>query len=371
MRNAKVCIITTVHMLFDTRIFMKEAQSLVQAGLNVALIARHEKSEKIDGIKVVGFRGSCNRFYRMFFSTWKAFFLSIKEGANIYHFHDPELIVCGIGLKIFTKAKVIYDVHEDVPKEILGKEWLPNFLRKWIAHGVKWVEIFAARFLDAMVVATPSIAKRFPPSKTTIVQNFPKADERSEKRNYLERSKGIVYVGDIRVVRGAHEMVNAIELLRDVDDANLFMVGRFTPPSLKDVLERHPGWKRVRFLGWQGENHVKEILKDSRIGLLIFHPLPNHIEAQPNKLFEYMAAGLPVVASDFPLWRKIISEGPCGLLVNPLDTQMIADAIKYLLDNPREAEEMGKRGRDMVLRKYRWEHEEKKLLSLYRGLLKN
>jgi len=121
--------------------------------------------------------------------------------------------------------------------------------------------------------------------------------------------------------------------------------------------------------GFVSRKDVAKLMGDSRMGLVLFHPAPNHIAAQPNKLFEYMSAGIPVIASDFPLWRQIVESSNCGLLVDPLNPQSIADAICWLIEHPKEAEEMGRCGREAVEREYNWGHEEAKLLSFYRDRL--
>ena len=115
---------------------------------------------------------------------------------------------------------------------------------------------------------------------------------------------------------------------------------------------------------------VKELLNSARAGLVLLHPRINYVDALPIKLFEYMAVGIPVIASDFPLWRTIVDGANCGILVDPMKPEQIAKAIDWLLDNPREARKMGERGRRAVLERYNWSLEEKKLIELYDKLNK-
>lgn len=370
MSAVKVCILTTVHQPFDTRIFHKQAKTLVKAGYDVTLIAQHSKDEVVDGVKIVTLPRPRNRLTRMFSLAWRAFRLACQHKADIYHFHDPELIPVGLLLKLQGK-RVIYDVHEDVPKHILSKEWIPKPLRRLVAGGARLAEGLASWALDGIVSATPPIASRFPSSKTVIVQNFPILNELvvQDPTPYWERPANVVYVGDITLIRGIREMVQAMSLLPDDLDAQLILAGTFSPPSLETEVSALSGWERVKFLGWQDRKSVAQLLGKSRVGLVLFHPEPNHLEAQPNKLFEYMSAGLPVIASDFPLWREIVAGERCGLLVDPLNPKAIAEAIQWILDHPEEAEEMGRRGQKAVPERYNWNTEAAKLISLYRRLL--
>jgi glycosyltransferase involved in cell wall biosynthesis len=97
--------------------------------------------------------------------------------------------------------------------------------------------------------------------------------------------------------------------------------------------------------------------------------MPNHIDAQPNKMFEYMSAGLPLIASDFPLWREIVEGNDCGVCVDPADPAAIAEAIDRLVENPDLARRMGENGQRAVHERYNWAIEEKKLLALYDTVL--
>ena len=365
----KVVHLTTVHPPFDTRIFHKQARILVKAGHNVTLIAQHKENEVVDGVKVVPLPKPKNRFTRIFGLTWLAFRLALERRADVYHFHDPELIPVGLALKTLTSARMVYDIHEDYPRQILSKAWIPVALRKPIAWSMRLLERLAARFFDGLVAATPAIARRFPPSKTVVVRNFPRVEElirdKGETVPYPHRPNWVVYIGSIASVRGVVEMVKAVARVNV--PAQLVLAGSFESASLQHAVAALPGWQRTRFLGWLDRQQVGDLLGKARVGLVLLHPLPRYQEAWPVKLFEYMAAGIPFIASDFPLWREL-GDG-AGLFVNPLEPQAIAQAINWLLTHPEEAEAMGRRGREWVLREYSWDAEAQKLLKFYERLL--
>jgi len=267
--------------------------------------------------------------------------------------------------------KIIYDVHEDVPRQIMDKHWIPKFIRPVIALFVEGVEWIASSVFDSIVTVTPKIAARFPNKKTVVVQNYPRLDEfaATDSIPYPDRSLAFAYVGGITIGRGIHEMINAVNLMPMLMDCRLELAGKFVEPELQDEIQHMLGWSRVQYHGWVSRTGVRELLGNVRAGMLVLHPLRNHVDSYPIKLFEYMTCGLPVIASDFPLWRQIISDVNCGLLVNPLDPQAIANAMLWILNHPEEAETMGQRGRKAVEQAYTWETEGKKLTELYGSLL--
>ncbi len=120
MKN-KVCILTSVHPPFDVRIFHKEAKSLVKAGYDVTLIAQHDKEEIVDGVKIINLQKPRNRIERMTKTVSELYQKALRVDADIYHFHDPELIPVGKALKKRGKA-IIYDVHEDYYESIKLKK---------------------------------------------------------------------------------------------------------------------------------------------------------------------------------------------------------------------------------------------------------
>ena len=367
--------LTTLHPRSDTRIFIKEAQTLASFLPHKVLLMVADGKGNVDGehgrvsIHDLG-RLDGGRFCRMLIGPWRAFFVIRRIKPHIVHFHDPELIPLGILLKVIG-CKVIYDVHEDVSRQILSKYWLPWIIRKpvaWFMSGVEWC---GAKIFNAIVPATPKIADRFPAMKTVTVQNFPIATEMlpPAPTPYVQRPLSFAYVGYIAANRGALEMVRAFEPLGNISKARFDLAGAFSPPALADTLQALPGWAMVNYHGHISRKKMTHLLGHARAGLVLFHPLPNHIDAQPTKMFEYMSAGLPVIASDFPLWRQIIDGVGCGLMVDPLSPKAIEGAIRWVLDHPVEAEAMGRRGRQAVERTYNWDVEATKLVGLYNKLL--
>ena len=244
-------------------------------------------------------------------------------------------------------------------------------VRMFLAAGAALAEWIGGRSFDALVAATPKIAERFPARKTVVIQNFPLLAEltREQSAPYAKRPAVFVYMGALANQRGLREMIESVGRLNPDARAQLELAGKFVPASLRDEAAQYPGWECVRLHGWLDRQQVADLLSRARAGLVLFHPAPNHVDAQPNKLFEYMSAGLPVIASKFPLWERIVGRLDCGLVVDPQDTAAIAGAMHWILEHPAEARSMGERGRAAVETTFNWAPEQDKLIRLYRRLL--
>lgn len=368
----RVVHLTSVHAAMDIRIFHKECRSLARAGMHVTLLTPNGKDEVAEGVRIKTVPKATGRFQRMTQTVWKIYREAVQEDADIYHFHDPELIPVGLLLRARGK-KVVYDIHEDVPKDILSKHYLPEWSRKIVSWAAKGVEDASCKKFSALVVVTPSINRRFLQlnKQTVMIRNFPIPEEivAGSQVRWEDRAMSVTYVGGITGLRGIREMVQAMALLPKSLPATLEIAGSSLYEDNLDDLPRLDGWNRTLHHGYLDRAGIATLFSRVRAGLVLFHPAPNHLESMPMKLFEYMAAGIPVIASNFPAWQELIGEARCGILVDPLRPRAIAEAIAYVLTNPAEAEEMGLRGQAAVRQAYNWDSQAQKLLRLYCELL--
>ena len=366
----KICHLTSVHSQTDTRIFIKECRSLVEAGFKVHFIVPGALTSMVNGVQIHGVpKEAGNRLKRMTKTVNRVYKKGLEIDADVYHFHDPELIPVGLKLKKRGK-KVIYDVHEDVPRQILTKKWLPKNTHTLISQAVEKYENRAAKKFDAIITATPFIRERFLKIGCNAhdVNNYPLLKElKIEDVGWSEKEDSVCYVGGIAFIRGIKEMVQALEM---TNDTTLLLGGQFSVASEKEIVTNLEGWKKVSELGFLNRDGVKDTYRKSKAGLVTLQPTINYIDALPVKMFEYMAAGIPVIASNFPLWQGIIEKSKSGVCVDPLNPEKIAEAINWIIENPEKAEQMGRNGRKAVETEYNWEQESKKLVQIYKNLMK-
>jgi glycosyltransferase involved in cell wall biosynthesis len=362
----KVCALSSVRLATEHRMLSKEGGSLLRAGYRVTIVAPHPRDEVIDGIAIKAVPISSSRFSRIVRSSWTVYREALRQRADVYHFHNVELIPMGWLLKLHGK-RVFYDVREDTPADLSDKYWIPAWVRPLVVRAVDLAEKISGKILDGIVAATPHIGERFPASNTVVVQNFPMLDEVFPPAcPYLERSPSVLYIGSISPTRGVLELVDAMGLLPETVPARLVIGGEFDPAEMEQEAHGKLGWKRTDYLGRQNRRGLLELFSRARVGVIPFLVSPNHNDVQPIKLFEYMLAGLPVVASKLPRVAEIIKQAECGILVEPGKPQEMAEAIRWMLEHPQDAMAMGMRGRKAVLATYNWNSQAQLLLQLYR-----
>ena len=366
----RIVHLSSVHPPTDPRIGLKMCFGLAEAGHEVHLVTVGEEADMPTGLEEKGvtihlLRPAVNRLARMTLKVREVFQAGAQLKGDIYHFHDPEGLPQALKWRKKMGRPFIYDIHENYPDAILTKGWLPRALRKAVARAFAACEDYAARRLDGLVAATDHIGARFARHPhCAVIRNYPLKDEFSRPESQARPEPGrFVYVGGLSRMRGAEEMARSVELAGAA--ARLDLAGRFDDRSLEAFCAARP---RVAWHGHLGREALGRLLGRAVAGLVLLQPTQAYMYSLPIKMFEYMAAGLPVIASDFPLWREIVTGAGCGLLVDPLNPQAIAGAMDYIMAHPAEAAAMGRRGRVAVEGRYNWEAEFPKLQRLYAEL---
>lgn len=366
----RIVHITSPHSRTDTRIFLKEVICLQQEGFDVSFIVADGLGNELrNGIKIYDVGSEPSRIRRLLNLPSRIFAKSLELDAKIYHLHDPELIPLGLKLKKLGRI-VIFDAHEDLPKQILSKPYLGRFSKYLLSTVSGIYEKWACRKFDAVVAATPHIRDKFISygAKSIDVNNYPLMDELFiDDIDWSLKKNQVCYIGGLEFKRGIQQIVQATELV--TSNTKLVIGGGFSDKNFELLMNSETGWKKTEFLGWLDRVGVRDVLKTSIAGLVTLHPTVNYLDALPVKMFEYMAAGIPVIASDFPLWKTIIEDNNCGVCVDPLNPKAISEAIEYLITNPDVAEQMGQNGQQAVKEQFNWDFEKSKLIELYNTFL--
>ncbi len=347
---------------------------MAQAGYRVSLLAPHLSEETVDGVEITPILGVSDRLARRERFTRgipELYHAARRLQADLYHFHDPELMPVGIVLKLTTDAKMIYDVHENHAKKILAREWIPTPLASLTSLATKALETLTASLVDGIVAVTEHIAVQFPGEKTCVVKNYPALPagaltvgrERDHQDNH-----DLIYTGGFTNHRGLVQIVEALQYV-ETPGTQLILLGKAIDREAEETARELPGFHHVDYRGMLPYDEMYRHLEMAAVGLVCNQPVHDYHLAQPTKLFEYMSAGLPVVASDFALWREIVEGNNCGVTVDPTSPRQIADAIDLLLNRPDLRRRMGENGRRAILERYNWEIESQKLLGLYEEVL--
>lgn len=364
----KVCHMTSVHSVDDNRVFHKECVSLAKAGYDVSLVVKGESFER-EGVHVIGVGPPpAGRVKRMTSFAKKVYQTALELDADIYHFHDPELLPYGLKLKKKGK-RVVFDAHEQVSVSITEKAWIPPALRGVIRFFYDRLERSICRRMDAVISVTPDLIafyKNINP-RTVMVTNYPILRDAPEPARH---SATLVFAGGL----GGWNHEAVLEAMERIPNSRYRLCGPCRDADYLSHLKTSPAWAQAEYLGSIPQKEVPAFLATGSIGMAV---LPRTIGGMKetgtlgnNKFFEEMAAGLPIICTDFTLWRDIVERWHCGICVEPDSVDEIAAAIQYLLDHPEEARRMGENGRRAVEEEFNWGTQEKKLLALYEEILK-
>lgn len=370
----KICHVTSAHSRYDTRIFYKECISLAENGYDVYLIVNDDNEDEIkSNVKIcsTGFAPK-SRKERMLNSLNIIKKKCMEIDADVYHLHDPELLPTIHFLNKKNK-KVIFDSHEDYISTICDKEWIPNYLRKAISTFFKIYEKTVIKKIDAAIVCYHWTKERYdkylPVQNVELIMNYPKMKNEGEfiQPEFLEDC--VSYAGNLSK-QWCHDSV--IKALSNLKNVKYIIAGDMSNEYCMD-LKKLEGWKCVESLGRINQDEVEEkVYRKSFAGMALLDYITqckgNIGNLSNTKFFEYMKAGIPVICTDFVLWKKIVDEEKCGICVNPHDIYEVQQAIKKLYENRDLARKMGLNGRKAIKDKYNWENECEKLLNIYKRI---
>jgi glycosyltransferase involved in cell wall biosynthesis len=370
--DIKVCHLTSVHQPNDIRIFNKMCRSLVDFGFQVHLVALGANTELRDGVQIWGvpFKKQ-GRLARMYFGSKAVYLKALQVDADLYHIHDPELLIWATKLQAKGK-KVVYDSHEDVPKDILDKAWIRHpLLRKIISSIFNNYEKGKARKLSGVISVLESITTKFQHPHAITIFNFPRLEFFDETPFQFESKWTgkfkLVYNGGLSRLRGIHHMVKAMEHLNQ--QFVLILMGTWESEAFKSECEGLPGWNTVVDLGFLQPRECMKVLKACDLGLVLLTPVSNYLNSLPTKVFEYMAAGIPTLMSDFEFWRKEF--GSYARFVNPEIPQHIAAEIMNMKSEYPRLKQLAQEEAARILATKTWEHEAEKLKSFYLEILQS
>jgi len=372
--TARICHLSTVHPITDVRVFHRECLSLAEAGYDVHLVIPCDQEGKVRGVTVHPLPRMPHRLSRMTVLPWLALVRALRVKAALYHYHDPELILIGFLLRWVFRKRVVFDIHESVPRQVMSKHWLPPRFRPWIARLYKIIEDIFIRGQTIVLASQHSI--RDYPRSAYLVRNFPRVSKQGadaieqppERRRPL-----LIYVGAVSLNRGADILVDlGLRLLQRGHDLDLWIVGNDVDGcsvALQNRIAQAGREDHVRFLGHRPHEEAMRLVAQARLGLCLLKPVPNYTASLATKILEYMMVGTPVLASDFSCWRPFVQGTGAGRMVDPEDRDQVVNVCEAMLSDPEGLTQMGHAGRRAVLERFNWDSEFDVLHRCYRTLL--
>ena len=369
--KTKITHLTSAHPRYDTRIFIKMCSSLAKKqNYKVSLIVADDKGDEVkNGVNIFDVGKQNGRLNRILKTTKDVYKKALEMKSDIYHIHDPELISIGLKLKKIGK-KVIFDVHENVALQILDKGYIPKILRKLISRMYRMYEVKLLKRFDMLVLAEYSYETYYKElnNKIEIILNMPDLQPLGQFISKERDKNEIFYIGGISNDRGFNVTIEALKLLKSRSiDFFMHYIGPYSR-DLVDSINLDKIENNIKLYGRMSLYEGLEYSKNAKVGLSILKPIGNYTSSYSTKVFEYMALKLPVVTSNFKLYKDVVEKYNCGLCVDPMNPKAIADAIEYIMTHPVEAKIMGENGKKAVTEKYNWGIEEKKLFSIYERL---
>lgn len=374
----KICFVSSLHPALDKRVHYKEAVTLARAGHEVFHITPNPNvPDVVDGVRIIGFaarRGVIDRIRQL----RRIYKLAAAVRADCYHCNELDSWLIGVFLKLRTRARLVFDVHE-IYSHQFAESRFPRPVRPVVVVAIKVLCRVLLLFTDRLVLAKQSASLDFKGSKVpqVLVQNFVdlEAIDIDEQRPGREMDSDLIrvlHLGAINRKRGWPQLLDAFARI-PAHNIELSVVGRFgdqSLPAFRQKVAELGLQERVSYTSWVPYEEVSGILREAHIGIIAFQPVyTNFIHALPHKLFDYMLAGLPVIVPSYAVEvARIVRDADAGLTIDTTDPAIIAEAIADLAANIDNRKRYGGNGRRAVLDRYNWQTEAARLLEMYQGL---
>jgi glycosyltransferase involved in cell wall biosynthesis len=371
----KVCHFASVHTTTDTRVFHRECTSLAKF-FDVTFIGIGNKSGLMNNVNVIAVPKPSNRIYRLLFTTWKVFFLAWKQHADIYHIHDAELIPFAFLFALRGK-KVIYDIHENTYEDIMRKPWILDSFRWVLGLLFKTLEWLSAQSMyTILVIAKPEFAKKFITRKRVIIQNFADFEQFNSYRITQRQAivaNNLFYIGT--VYDYYYDLIPIIKALHNLKQQGKIIhfhcvgyKGRYVDTVLSKLPEYEELKEQLHFYGYLNTTEGYEISKTCKVGLCLKNQPEEILLSHERKFFEYMAAGLPVLACNYHIYKEIIDTHQIGKYVTIDDATAISAALDELFFTTQKLDMYAANGVDAAELTFNWHAEETKLVDLYNNM---
>lgn len=378
MKPSRIAIVTSIHPDFDARIW-KHARILAANGVGVDLICPWEVGEQevLDGVTLHPFPKATSRMSRLFQIPARVLprLRKILRDVDIVHFHDIDLLPWMAIVSLFKP--VVYDVHENYAHEMLVRDWVPVLLRRPLFHAVHWGQFFMSMVVRNIVLVAPSQKPDFSHRRFNQIYLYNYASIAlldGVVNDHEKREDVVVFIGSQHVNNGSLLLLDIAEkAVERLPNIKFLATDRFSSAAFRShvisEIERRGLNERFKLIPNVKPHELMAVLNQATIGISPNLRVPQQIMGIHTKIFEYMAAGLPVVVSDLPHQLEVVSNTSAGLLARPEDADSFVDAVERLVGNRSYATQFGQNGQRGFRDQYCYESQAEELLAFYDQIL--
>ena len=373
-----IVIVTSIHPDFDARIW-KHATGLVEKGLNVTLVCPWDvdSGSVVGGVKLLTFQRVRRRWQRPIIIPIKVLLrlTRVLKSTDIIHFHDIDLLPWMSVLSLFKS--VVYDVHENYSDEMLVRNWIPKMFRRPLSVSVLYAERIFSGIIKNVVLVTSAQKSTFRSNKLNILllYNYASLALRDHiVANYSIRPNAVIFLGSQYPENGSLLYLDIVEQAsRKGIPVKFYAVDRFGSEKLRsqylEAIANKEIGEWIELLPNLRPDKIMDYLNKATIAINPVLRVKKQLNAINTKLFEFMAAGLPIISSDLPYIKEIFEKSRCGILAQPEASSTFVDQIEYLANNKKLANEMSQSGVSSFITSYSWESQVDDLVKYYRNIL--